>query len=72
MIAGVGLAAGGVLFLAARAVITMARPQFVVLLTATGLARGVLAALLMGPLAAMVPARRLARMEPATAYRGGS
>lgn len=70
MIATAGLAAGGVLFLAGRALITSMRPQFVVLATSGGIARAVGAALLMGIAAAVVPARRLARLAPATAYRG--
>lgn len=71
MIATVGLAAGGLLFLVGRALITRVRPQFVVLATSGGIARAVGAALLMGGLAAVIPARRLARLAPATAYRGG-
>ncbi len=71
MIATVGLAAGGLLFLAGRALITSVRPQFVVVATSGGVARAVGAALLMGAVAAVIPARRLARLAPATAYRGG-
>jgi putative ABC transport system permease protein len=71
MIATAGLAAGGVLFLAGRALITSVRPQFVVVATGGGIARAVAAALLMGAVAAVIPARRLARLAPATAYRGG-
>jgi ABC-type antimicrobial peptide transport system permease subunit len=42
------------------------------LLASTGsIGRAVAAALLMGLVAAIVPARRLARLEPATAYRDG-
>jgi putative ABC transport system permease protein len=71
LIAMVGLAAGGVLFLAGRLVIGWARPQFVILASTGSIGRAVVAALLMGLVAAVVPARRLARLEPATAYRGG-
>jgi putative ABC transport system permease protein len=71
IIATVGLAAGGVLFVAGRAVIGWARPQFVILASAGSIGRAVAAALMMGLVAAVVPARRLARLEPATAYRGG-
>lgn len=71
MIAAAGLAAGGALFVAGRAFITWARPQFVVLATTYGIGRAVAAALLMGAVAAIIPARRLAKLEPATAYRGG-
>ena len=71
LIASVGLVAGGVLFVAGRAVIGWARPQFVILASTGSIGRAVAAALLMGLVAAVIPARRLARLEPATAYRGG-
>jgi putative ABC transport system permease protein len=70
LVAAAGLVAGGVLFLVGRAVISHARPQFLVLATASGVGRAVGAAVLMGVVAAIVPARRLARLEPAAAYRG--
>ena len=53
-----------------RAVIGWARPQFVILATTGSLGRAAAAALVMGLVAAIVPARRLARLEPAAAYRG--
>jgi putative ABC transport system permease protein len=68
-LAGLGLAAGGVLFLAGRALIVTSRPQFAVVLTAGSIGRAALAALTMALLAAVIPARRLARLEPAAAYR---
>lgn len=71
MIAASGLVAGGVLFLAGRAVIVWARPQFVVVVTGYGIGRAVGVALVMGAVAAVLPARRLVKIEPATAYRGG-
>ncbi len=71
IIAGIGLATGGVLFLAGRAYITWVRPQFVILVSLGSVGRAVAAAVLMGLVAAVLPARRLARLEPATAYRGG-
>ncbi len=71
IIAGIGLATGGVLFLAGRAYITWFRPQFVILVSLGSVGRAVAAAVLMGLVAAVLPARRLARLEPATAYRGG-
>lgn len=71
LIALAGLAAGGLLFVVSRAVIGWARPQFVILATPGSIGRAVAAAVLMGIVAAVVPARRLARLEPATAYRGG-
>jgi len=71
IIAGIGLVSGGVLFLAGRAYITWARPQFVILASPSSLARAVAAAVLMALVAAVLPAGRLARLEPAAAYRGG-
>jgi len=70
-IAVLGLLAGGVLYVVGRALITAWRPQFSVVLTPGGLARAVAAALLMGLVAAVVPARRLVATDPASAYRGG-
>ena len=45
------------------------RPQFAVVLTASSLGRAAVAALAMALLAAIIPARRLAALEPAVAYR---
>lgn len=71
IIAALGLAAGSVLFLAGRSYISLVRPQFVILASAGSLGRAAAAGVLMGLVAAVLPARRLARLEPATAYRGG-
>jgi putative ABC transport system permease protein len=65
-----GLLAGVALLLAGREVIVTVRPQFDVAVTAAALIRAAGAALLMALLAAVVPAHRLARLDPATAYRG--
>ena len=70
-IATTGLVAGGLLFLGGRVVIAWSRPQFSVLATSASIVRAIGAAILMGAVAAVVPARRLAKLEPATAYRGG-
>ncbi|MFN0027091.1 MAG: ABC transporter permease [Acidimicrobiales bacterium] len=70
MIAAAGLLAGFVLFLVGRSAIVWVRPQFTVVTTGTSLARAVGAAVVMGAIAAIVPARRLARLDPASAYRG--
>ncbi len=69
-LAVLGLAASGLLVVAGRALIIWWRPQFAVVLTAGGLARAAVAALAMALVAGLVPARRLARLDPATAYRG--
>ncbi len=70
VLAFLGLLAGGLLFLAGRGLIVTARPQFAVVLTAGAVVRAAIAALVMALLAALVPARRLAHLDPATAYRG--
>lgn len=71
-IAALGLLAGWGLFFVGRALIVEARPQFSVLLTAGGLGRAVVAAVAMALVAAVIPARRLAALEPAVAYRSTS
>jgi putative ABC transport system permease protein len=72
IIAAIGLVTGGLLFLAGRAYISWVRPQFIILASPGSLGRAVVASVLMGLVAAALPARRLARLEPATAYRSGS
>jgi putative ABC transport system permease protein len=67
-----GLVAGGVLFVAGRAVIMAARPQFEVAVTAGTIGTAAVAAFSMALVAALIPARRLAALEPAVAYRSGS
>ena len=62
--------AGALLFLGARAFITSVRPQFIILATPGSILRAVVTAGLMGLVASILPARRLAKLEPATAYRG--
>lgn len=70
ILAAIGIVSGGVLFVAARALIAELRPQFVILATTGSVTRAVATGLAMGLVAALVPARRLARLEPASAYRG--
>ncbi len=71
-LAGLGLVAGLGLFVAGRWAIAATRPQFSVVLDADSLGRAVAAALTMALLAAVIPARRVASLEPAVAYRGAS
>lgn len=71
ILAVIGLAAGGVFYLGGRELIGWARPQFAIVVTATIVAQTIAAALVMGLAAAVIPARRLAHLDPATAYRGG-
>jgi putative ABC transport system permease protein len=68
-LAALGLGAGLVLFVAGRLLIHATWPQFSVALTAGAAGRTAGAALAMALIAAVLPARRLAALEPATAYR---
>jgi putative ABC transport system permease protein len=70
VMAALGLAAGGLLLAVGRALLGFARPQFEVVVTPGLLVQAVGAALVMALLAAIIPARRLAGLDPATAYRG--
>jgi putative ABC transport system permease protein len=65
-----GFIVGAALFLGGRQLIAMVRPQFSIVLTTGGVARALIAALLMGLVAALVPARRVATAEPSSVYRG--
>jgi putative ABC transport system permease protein len=67
-----GLVAGWLLFLAGRELIISSRPQFSVLLTSDTIAQAAIAAFVMALFAAIIPARRLARLEPADAFRSTS
>jgi putative ABC transport system permease protein len=71
-LAALGLVAGWLLFLVGRELIISSRPQFTVLLTSGAVWRATIAAFVMALLAAIVPARRLAALEPAVAYRSTS
>jgi putative ABC transport system permease protein len=71
-LAALGLVAGWAFFLAGRLLITSARPQFTVLTTGGAVGRAALAALVMALFAAVIPARRLAGLEPAVAYRSAA
>ncbi len=71
IVAGIGLGVGGIFFFAGRALITNLRPQFTIELTLTNITRAIIAAALMALLASLLPAHRLARLEPSVAYRGG-
>jgi putative ABC transport system permease protein len=65
----IGLAVGLVFFAGGRWLITELRPQFQVDLTSASLLRAVGAALLMGVIASLVPARRVTTTDPAAVYR---
>jgi len=69
-LSGLGLAAGGLLLAASRTLLGWLRPQFEVVITPGLLGQAVGAALVIALLAAIIPARRLTRLDPAAAYRG--
>jgi putative ABC transport system permease protein len=71
-LAAMGLVAGWVFFVVGRLIIVSSRPEFSVLLTAGAVGRAAIAALVMALVAAVIPARRLAQLEPAVAYRSAS
>ncbi len=71
IVAVVGLVTGAVFFFISRQIIESLRPQFAIVATPAVAGRAVAAAVVMGTAAAVVPARRLARLDPASAYRGG-
>ena len=70
MLTAIGLAVGGVLFVGARWVLAAMRPQFSIVLTSGGVVRALVAALAMGLVASVIPARAVATAEPAAVYRG--
>jgi putative ABC transport system permease protein len=68
-LAAIGGAASLALFFGGRAVIEWFRPQFLVLLTGNTVLVAAAAAVVMALLAALVPARRLSALDPASAFR---
>lgn len=68
-VAAAGVVVGLGLFAVGRELVGMWRPQFLILLTGQTITRALLAALVMAVLAALVPARRLAQLDPAAAFR---
>jgi putative ABC transport system permease protein len=70
VLSALGLGAGGLLLAAGRTLLGWLRPQFEVVITPGLLVQAVGAALVMALVAAILPARRLARLDPVTAYRG--
>jgi putative ABC transport system permease protein len=72
VLAVLGLGAGGLLFAGSRALLGWLRPQFEIAVTPGLFVLTLCAALAMALLAAIIPARRLIQLDPATAYRGAS
>ena len=70
IIAGLGTALGSLAFLGASRLVVSLRPQMWVEVSAVGVAGAIIAAALMSVLAAVFPTRRVARLDPASVYRG--
>jgi putative ABC transport system permease protein len=71
-VALLGTVAGYGMFRAAGVAVEALRPQFSVVLPASAAAAVVASAAAMALLAGIVPVRRLARLDPASVYRGGA
>ncbi len=70
IISALGTVGGFVLFRGAAWLVVTVKPQFWVRISLPGLVGAVLAAALMAVLAAVVPTRRISRLDPASVYRG--
>ncbi len=70
LLAALGTVAGYVLFLVGSRILVLAMPQFLVEVPTATLGAVVVAAGAMALLAAIVPTRRVSRLDPASVYRG--
>ncbi len=70
IVAALGTAAGYLLFRGSSWLVVTLRPQMWVRQSLAGVAGAIVAAALMAVLAAVVPTRRIARLDPASVYRG--
>jgi len=70
IVATLGTAAGYLVFLGASQLLVTLRPQMWVRLSAAGAVAAAIATALMALLAAAVPTRRVAHLDPASVYRG--
>ncbi len=70
LLAALGTVAGYVLFLVGSRILVLAMPQFLVEVPTATLGAVVVAAGAMALLAAIVPTRRVIRLDPASVYRG--
>lgn len=70
IIAALGTAAGYLMFRGASWLVVSLRPQMWVQASRAGVGGAVIAAALMAVLAAVFPTRRVARLDPASVYRG--
>jgi len=66
----VGFVVGVGFFAAGSALLHATRPQFAIVISTASLARVLVVAVVMGLVATLVPARHLAAMEPAHAFKG--
>lgn len=72
LVVGLGLVAALLLLGGLAILIPQLAPQVSLVLTSGDLLQAAVATLLIGLLASLFPARRVARVEPASVYRGGS
>jgi putative ABC transport system permease protein len=70
VLAALGTVAGFLVYLGAYRLVALVRPQFWVHLTPSTVLLVIAAAALMALLAAVIPTRRVARLDPASVYRG--
>lgn len=70
VLAALGLIAGAIFYEGGSRLIVALRPQFESVLTPRIVGEVVVAAIVMGLLAAIVPTRRVTRLDPADVYRG--
>ena len=68
-LAALGLVTGWVFFVLGRLLIVWSKPQFDVVVTSAAAARTALAVVAMAVIASVVPAHRLAKLQPAVAFR---
>ena len=70
VLGGLGVGVGLLLFAAGSRLLSLWRPQFWIRLSASQIVFVIAAAVLMALLASIIPTRRVARLDPATVYRG--
>ncbi len=70
-VAALGGGGGVLLFLVGRALVMWYRPQYFLVIDAPIVLRAAVALVVMSTVATVIPARRIAKLDPALAYRGG-
>jgi len=65
-----GLVVGMILYLGGKALLDIVRPEFAITIGFENLAKALAATVVMGVVSSIIPAHRLAVIEPAVAYKG--